>query len=191
MYTRLKNGDFSEAVPAPLTVSVLLACYGAERATLDRKAYVAGRVRSMNESVVKEADRLPAAREGRKALDAIDLNAYPSAAFSMFSGEECCVKLRCVNRLADVIFDRFGMDTMLIPDGAEHFMITVPIEVSEPFCGWVCGFGKQMKILHPPQIVRGMRDFYLILRNAKPISHILRFRNYESFWAALCAFPEG
>lgn len=201
------------------------------RATLNRTAYVAGRVRSMNESVVKEADRLhaaiasnrkisfryfhyaptkarrysksggryivspfalqwndgnfylhayedemqklrtfridrmedirvmPNAREGRKALDTMDLNTYPSAVFSMFSGEECRVKLRCVNRLADVIFDRFGMDTMLIPDGTKHFTVSVPIEVSEPFYGWVCGFGKQMKILHPPQIVQGMQDF--------------------------------
>lgn len=201
------------------------------RATLNRKAYVAGRVRSMNESVVKEADRLhaaitgnrkvsfryfhyepnktrrysrdggryvvspfalqwndgnfylhayvneaqslrtfridrmedirmlPDAREGRQALDAADLNSYPSAVFNMFSGKECRVKLRCVNKLADVIFDRFGMDTMLIPNDEEHFTVTVPIEVSEPFYGWVCGFGRKMKILHPPQIVQGMQDF--------------------------------
>lgn len=201
------------------------------RTTLDRKAYVAGRIRGMNESVVREADRLhtaiannrkvsfryfhytptksrqysksggryiispfalqwsdgnfylhgydseaqklrtfrvdrmedirmlPHAREGRKLLDAIDLNAYPSAAFSMFSGEECRVKLRCINRLADVIFDHFGMDTMLIPDGERHFTVTVPIEVSDPFYGWVSGFGRQMKILHPPQVVQGMQDF--------------------------------
>lgn len=102
---------------------------------------------------------VPLPREGRDAFAALDFNTYPSAAFSMFSGEEQRVKLRCINRLADVILDRFGMDTMLIPDGRGHFTVTVPIEISDPFYGWVCGFGKQMKILYPPEVVNGMEAF--------------------------------
>lgn len=104
---------------------------------------------------------LPEKREGKEAFDKVDLNEYQSAVFNMFvkPEKEYTVKLRCINSLADVIIDRFGKDVMLIPDGNDHFTVSVRIQATDPFFGWVCSFGRRMKILHPPAVVQEMDEF--------------------------------
>ena len=77
----------------------------------------------------------------------------------MFTGEETLVKLRCANHLADVSLERFGKDTMLIPDGEDHFTVSVRVQISQPFYAWVAGFGTDMKILFPQAIIDEMRTF--------------------------------
>lgn len=104
---------------------------------------------------------LPEKREGKEAFDKVDLNEYQSAVFNMFvkPEKEYTVKLRCINSLADVIIDRFGKDVMLIPDGNDHFTVSVRIQATDPFFGWVCSFGRRMKILYPPAVVQEMDEF--------------------------------
>ena len=104
---------------------------------------------------------LPEKREGKEAFDKVDLNEYQSAVFNMFvkPEKEYTVKLRCINSLADVIIARFGKDVMLIPADKTHFTVSVRIQATTPFFGWVCSFGKQMKILHPPAVVQEMDKF--------------------------------
>ena len=104
---------------------------------------------------------LPEKREGKEAFDKVDLNEYQSAVFNMFvkPEKEYTVKLRCVNKIADAIIDRFGKDVMLIPADKTHFTVSVRIQATTPFFGWVCSFGKQMKILYPPEVVQEMDKF--------------------------------
>ena len=73
--------------------------------------------------------------------------------------KEYTVKLRCVNKIADAIIDRFGKDVMLIPADKTHFTVSVRIQATTPFFGWVCSFGIQMKILYPPEVVQEMDKF--------------------------------
>ena len=73
--------------------------------------------------------------------------------FQMYSGETQQVKLRFHRSLANVVVDRFGKDTMMIPDGEDHFVITVPVAVSPLFLSWVIGFGDKVRILHPQQVI--------------------------------------
>ncbi len=73
--------------------------------------------------------------------------------FQMYSGEEAAVKLRFHRSLINVVIDRFGRDTMLIPDGEEHFVFTVNVAVSPMFLSWVIGFGSKAKILYPQSVV--------------------------------------
>lgn len=98
-------------------------------------------------------------RRGQKIE--LDLNEYQSAVFNMFvkPEKEYTVKLRCVNKIADAIIDRFGKDVMLIPADKTHFTVSVRIQATTPFFGWVCSFGKQMKILYPPEVVQEMDKF--------------------------------
>ena len=77
----------------------------------------------------------------------------------MFTGEELTVKLRCADHLADVILERFGKDTMLIPDGEKYFTVSVPVQVSKPFYAWLSSFGADMKVLFPQKVVDEMRAF--------------------------------
>lgn len=77
--------------------------------------------------------------------------------FQMYSGEQTTVKLRFHRDLTNVVIDRFGRDTMLIPDGDEHFVFTVNVAVSPMFLSWVIGFGTKAKILHPQSVVDACR----------------------------------
>ena len=81
--------------------------------------------------------------------------------FQMFAGDETDVKLRFHRSLTNVVIDRFGPDTMLIPDGPEHFNFTVRVAVSPIFLSWLAGFGSKATILYPDPVIRQFRDLCL------------------------------
>ena len=78
-----------------------------------------------------------------------DIASYAQKHFGMFSGREGQITLRCRNSLVGVVLDRFGRDAILVPDGEEHFTVTVPAVVSPQFLGWVFGLGDGVQILRP------------------------------------------
>lgn len=86
-----------------------------------------------------------------------DFASYEKRVFSMFGGEEVYVTMRFANRLVGVVYDRFGMDSILQRDGDEHFKVTVPVDVSPQFFGWLFGFGAEAQVLEPPQVRDQMR----------------------------------
>ena len=82
-----------------------------------------------------------------------NLTEYANRMFQMYSGDRVSVKLRFRRELANVVLDRFGKDTMLFPDGEEHFVFTVEVAVSPLFLSWVMGFGDKAQILYPQSVV--------------------------------------
>lgn len=82
-----------------------------------------------------------------------NLTEYANRMFQMYSGDRVSVKLRFRRELANVVIDRFGKDTMLFPDGEEHFVFTVEVAVSPLFLSWVMGFGDKAQILYPQSVV--------------------------------------
>lgn len=84
---------------------------------------------------------------------------YSKEVFGMFRGEVRRVKLRFENSLAGVVIDRFGRDTLLIPDGERHFTFTDEISVSPNFLGWVASFGGRGTITFPQEVVEQYREF--------------------------------
>ena len=86
---------------------------------------------------------------------------HANSLFQMFAGDEVKVKMRFHRELINVVIDRFGRDTMLIPDGEEHFTFTVPVAVSPMFLSWVIGFGKKARILYPQSVVDKCRQMCL------------------------------
>ena len=202
--------------------------------SLNRHAYVADRVRSMNDSVVKDADRiheainkdlkigfqyfhyspntsnpktysksgnqyivspyallwnngnyylyaydsekqkfryfrvdrmerishpLPYHREGKEKYKEKDIITQKAKVFDMYGGKEYTVRIRFRNELADAVIDQFGKDVLMLPCDDEHFIITVPIEISPTFFAWIATFGRRVKILSPEPVVEKMRDF--------------------------------
>ena len=81
------------------------------------------------------------------------LHEHANRLFQMYSGDAVTVKLRFHRDLLNVAIDRFGRDTMLIPDGPDHFNFTVKVAVSPMFLSWVIGFGSKAKVLHPQSVV--------------------------------------
>ena len=103
-----------------------------------------------------------------KSLDAVrvpcpeltgkKLTEHANRLFQMYSGETATVKLRFHRSLTNVVVDRFGRDTLLIPDGEDHFVFTVNVAVSPMFLSWVIGFGKKAKILYPQSVIESCRQ---------------------------------
>lgn len=87
-----------------------------------------------------------------------DPAAYVSRYFSMYSGRSAKVRLRCPGRLAGVILDRFGRESMLVPQG-EDFTVTLDVVVSPQFWGWLAGLGPEARLEGPDWAVREYRDY--------------------------------
>ena len=91
-------------------------------------------------------------RKGKEAFAKVDMSAYARKTFGMFTGQGRNVKLRFKNFLAGAVFDRFGRDVMFIPDGEEHFVVTLEVAVSPLFYSWVFGFGTDAEIISPDDV---------------------------------------
>ena len=46
----------------------------------------------------------------------------------------------------------------MIPSDKAHFTVRVSVEVSSQFYGWLCGLGKAVKIISPPDVIEKMRE---------------------------------
>ena len=114
------------------------------------------RVDRMTEITQLTEPRIPCPELTGKAL-----LEHANRLFQMYSGEETGVKLRFHRSLTNVVIDRFGRDTMLIPDGDDHFVFTVNVAVSPMFLSWVIGFGAKAKILHPQSVVEECKKLCL------------------------------
>lgn len=88
-------------------------------------------------------------REGDGSCKSFDLAEYGQRHFHMFSGKEAKVRLRCREKLVNIMLDRFGMDAMLIPDGEGYFALTVDAVVSPQFYGWLFGLGEGVRLTAP------------------------------------------
>ena len=106
------------------------------------------RVDRMSDIRTTEEPRTPCPELSGKALVE-----HANRLFQMFAGDDVSVKLRFHKELLNVVIDRFGRDTMLIPDGDEHFNFTVKVAVSPMFLSWVIGFGSKAQILYPQSVV--------------------------------------
>lgn len=89
----------------------------------------------------------------------LDLSQYGKNVFSMYSGDARAVKLRFENALSGVVLDRFGRESMLIPDGENHFLFTTEITLSPVFFGWLFEFGSRVKILYPESVAQEFVEF--------------------------------
>ena len=111
------------------------------------------RVDRMSEIMITEDDRTPCPELTGKAL-----TEHANRLFQMYAGDSVNVKMRFHKSLANVVIDRFGRDTILIPDGDEHFNFTVNVAVSPMFLSWVIGFGRKAKILYPQSVIDECRQ---------------------------------
>lgn len=101
---------------------------------------------------------LDAPRRGKEQFADFDLPSYLKKHFYMYGGDEYNVTLRCTAELETAMRERFGTEPIFLPDGDGHFHFTVPICVSTPFYGWVCGFGGKIEIAAPAEVRNGLRE---------------------------------
>ncbi len=111
------------------------------------------RVDRMAQIQLTEEPRLPCPELTGKAL-----HEHANRLFQMFSGDSTNVKLRFHRSLMNVVIDRFGPDTMLIPEDEDYFSFTVNVAVSPMFLSWLIGFGAKAKVLYPESVVQQVRE---------------------------------
>lgn len=93
------------------------------------------------------------ARQGGEEFKAIDIKAYAKEHFGMFSGDKEHVTLRFVAPLLDTVVDRFGTTGVVYGrEDDRHFTAVVSVAVSDQFFGWLCGFGRRIKITAPESV---------------------------------------
>ena len=97
-------------------------------------------------------------RQGEREFEAFNPADYTQKHFGMYRGEEVQVKLRGAANMVNVVLDRFGQDIILIPDGEEHFTVTLPVVVSPQFFGWLFGLDGGLEIVHPRSVVEQYRE---------------------------------
>ena len=105
------------------------------------------RVDRMTDITLTEDNRIPCPELTGKAL-----HDHANRLFQMYSGDALDVKMRFHKSLLNVVIDRFGKNTMLIPDGENHFNFTVNVAISPMILSWVIGFGAKAKILYPQSV---------------------------------------
>ena len=115
----------------------------------ERHGITSYRVDRMSDIRLTESDRMPCSELTGNAF-----HTHANRLFQMYSGDAVAVKMRFHRSLINVVIDRFGKDTMLIPDGPEHFTFTVNVAVSPMFLSWVIGFGNKATILHPQSVAQ-------------------------------------
>jgi predicted DNA-binding transcriptional regulator YafY len=98
-------------------------------------------------------------RECKDDFKALKLDERSTKVFSMYGGREERITLRFSNHLTGLVFDRFGMDILLRSADENHFEISVAVEVSPQFFGWICGLGRGVKIIEPDNVVKEMCEY--------------------------------
>ena len=110
------------------------------------------RVDKMTEIVVTNLDR-----EGREQYPNFQLAEYGQKHFGMYSGQEMKVTLRGRRDKASLMWDRFGQEVILVPDGEEHFTVTLPVVISPQFFGWLLGLNGSITLAGPKEAVSAYR----------------------------------
>lgn len=91
-------------------------------------------------------------RDGAERFRDFDMAQYSKKTFGMFRGKEELVTLRCKNKLASIIIDRFGRETPFYKVDVEHFEIHERVAISPLFLTWVLNFGADIEIVSPDSV---------------------------------------
>lgn len=110
---------------------------------------------------MKDVRELPDPRAWDKEfIENVNIDNYTHRVFSMFSGQRERVTIRFIDHKLDTVVDQFGIHGVKyekIDD--RHFTAQAEVEISDMFYAWVAGFGRKAKIIDPPHVVDGMREF--------------------------------
>lgn len=146
-----KNGKFYEISPWALTWD-------------DENYYMVGydneekKIKHYRVDKMMNLELMKVPREGKELFIRFDLASYSKKVFGMFGGKEENVRLICRNELVGVMIDRFGIDVPLYPADKGFFTITVRVNVSQQFFGWLFALGNGVKIVGPAEVVEQFRE---------------------------------
>ena len=101
-------------------------------------------------------------RMGAELFENFDIALYSKKTFGLYGGRDEQVTLRCKDKMAGVIIDRFGQDVIMYEVDKEQFEVSARVSVSPLFLTWIMNFGGDIKILSPQSVI----DDYVKLAKA-------------------------
>ncbi len=98
--------------------------------------------------------------DGEDAFQCVDMKNYTQRVFGMFGGKRVPITLLFDNCLLDTVTDRFGTREVRYEKADEdHFAVSLDVELSAQFYGWLCGFGDLAKIISPDIAIAEFTEF--------------------------------
>lgn len=123
--------------------------------------YLIGHYIETNEIRHYRLDRMRATEMTDKSFvkdRSFELQSYIDESFQMFSGEEDIrLKIRLKNELLNPMFDRFGLDVDVKPDGEDAFILKTKAKLSTGLLGWILRWGSQAEVLSPQSLVEEVK----------------------------------
>ena len=95
-------------------------------------------------------------REGMDNPGTFDVAAYSNKVFGMYGGEAESITIAFPEKLIGVFIDRFGKEIDIRRREEGYLSVRVSVVPSGQFYGWICGLGKEVKVLAPQKV----RDAY-------------------------------
>lgn len=85
--------------------------------------------------------------------------------FGMFDGKKEPVTLQFINILQDAVKDKFGNKAQCYKADDTHFRVQVDVPITDQFFGWLCSFGRRVKIISPERIQNQFKEYLDKIRN--------------------------
>ncbi len=118
--------------------------------------YLIGWSEKHNDIARFRIDRMELPKQSRKkrrpAPDSLHLEDHSDKIFSMFTGPEETVTLRCRPHLMNVLVDQFGTDLNIIRRDEKSLDVTVTVNLSPTFYGWLFQFAGEMTVIAPESV---------------------------------------
>ena len=108
---------------------------------------------------MKDIKPLGISRDGEELFRAVDDKAFVMQKFGMYDGKKEFVTLRFINPLLDTVIDKFGNKLFYQKVDDKHFLVQVEVPITDQFFGWLCGFGKRVKIISPPSVQDKFKEY--------------------------------
>lgn len=99
-----------------------------------------------------------AKRDGKDAFKDFDMAAYSKSTFGMYQGNQTRVTITFANYMCGVFLDRFGKDITFRKVDDVHSELSVDVNVSPQFFGWIFSLGKDVRVTGPSDVVDQMRE---------------------------------
>ncbi|MBR1862818.1 MAG: WYL domain-containing protein [Ruminococcus sp.] len=79
--------------------------------------------------------------------------------YGMFGGKLESVTMQFDNSLANVVFDKFGMNCRPRRNSENTFCLTADVQIAPTFWGWFFQFGSRARILAPDHVIEQARGY--------------------------------
>lgn len=97
-----------------------------------------------------------------------DVGQYTEQTVKMYSGECENITLEFNRSLVGAVFDRFGEGIKMSDSGSGKCTVTVSVQLSPTFWGWLFQFGEKMRILSPESAIdKYMNQLETVLNSSK------------------------